>query len=302
MDLRELRYFVILAEERHFGRAAERLYVAQSGLSKTIRRAEGELGVALFARTRRHVELTTAGTTLLAHARDVMGAFENVERTAAAARGGTVGTLSLATSPVARYNIVAPILQRFTASSPDVQLNRREQLAAELVEDVRTGVVDIGISFCTPGRGGLLYEPLRDVGLRVLVASSHPLANRDRVGLQELRGEHFLMSAPGALARYARAFKAAGFEPRPTADVPEYDEDLNRVRRSEGIVLSPRTFLADPPPGITILELDPPATISVGLVRRAGEPSALLARFIELARQVRAEQGWITTPDDISNH
>jgi DNA-binding transcriptional LysR family regulator len=295
MDLRELRYFVVLAEERHFGRAAERLYVAQSGLSKTIRRAEAELDVELFARTRRHVELTAAGATLLAYAHDVIGAFEKVESTAAAARSGMVGRLSLASSPVARYNLVAPILERFTASSPDVHLWRREQLADAIFEDLLAGVLDVGITFCTPCPEGLLCEPLRDVELRVLLSSSHPLAGRGPVELQELRAERFLMSAPGALARYAHAFEAAGFEPQPTADFREFDEDLNRVRRGEGVVLSPRTFLADPPPGITILELEPTPTISLGLIRRAGKPSTLLRHFMTVARNLATEQGWSNT-------
>jgi DNA-binding transcriptional LysR family regulator len=297
MDLRELRYFVVLAEERHFGRAAERLYVAQSGLSKTIRRAEAELDVELFARTRRHVELTAAGATLLAHAGDVIGAFEKVERTAAAARLGVVGTLSLASSPVARYNVVAPILERFTASSPDVHLTRREQLAGELVEDLLAGILAVGITFCTR-HDDLLYEHLRDVELRVLLSRDHPLAGRRRVKLQELHAERFLMSAPGALTRYAHAFEAAGFEPEPTAEFPGFDEDLNRVRRAEGVVLSPRTFLADPPPGIAILELDQPPTVSLGLLHRSGEPSTLLAHFIKLAGEVATEQGWAGTTSD----
>lgn len=105
MDLRELRYFVALAEEQHFGRAAERLYIAQSGLSRAIQRAEEELGVELFTRTRRHVELTAAGAALLERTRDVLSSFEEVRSIAEAARAGMVGTLTAATSPAARYQV-----------------------------------------------------------------------------------------------------------------------------------------------------------------------------------------------------
>lgn len=298
MDLRELRYFVALAEERHFGRAAERLYIAQSGLSKAIRRAEDDLGVALFERTHRNVALTAAGQALLERAYDVLGAFEEVRATAEAARIGMAGVLSLASSPGARYNLAAPILERFAETCPQVRVVRREQLAAEILEELLAGTLDVGIAFCAPPREGLHYEPLLDVELRVLLASSHPLATRGTVALSELRSARFLIPAAesptwGTAMRLAPFFGAAGFEPEYVPSAVAYDEDLHGVRRGEGVVLSTRTFLGDPPSGIVALDLEPPATLPVGIVRRAGEaPSAILIRFIELARGVAAEQDW----------
>jgi DNA-binding transcriptional LysR family regulator len=301
MDLRELRYFVALAEERHFGRAAERLYIAQSGLSKAISRAEQELGVELFARTRRHVELTAAGEALLERAYDVLKAFEEVRATAESARMGLAGKLSLATSPVARYHLAPAILDRFAAACPEVHIVRREQLAGEVIEEILAGTLDVGIAFCAPRHERLRYEPLKDVELRVLLASSHPLAARGRVALSELRSERFLIAAEspiaGAAARLEPFFEVAGFEPQYVRSTVAYDEDLQGVLRGEGVVLSARTFLGDPPPGIVALGLEPHATLPLGLVRRAREaPSAILLRFVELAREVAAEQGWQTAP------
>ena len=152
MDLRELRYFVVLAEVRHFGRAAERLYMAQSGLSKAIRRAEAELGVALFTRSSHHVELTAAGSALLERAPEVLSTFATVQATADAARSGMVGALSLALSPAGRYRVAPAILERFTSAYPDVHLTRREQLAGEAVEDLLAGTLDVGVIFCAPSR------------------------------------------------------------------------------------------------------------------------------------------------------
>ncbi len=301
MDLRELRYFVVLAEERHFGRAAERLYIAQSGLSKAISRAEEELGVALFARTRRQVELTAAGEALLERAHDVLHAFDEVRATAEAARMGLAGTLSLATSPVARYHVAPAILDRFTEACPEVRLVRREQLTGEILEDILAGTLDVGIAFCTPRHESLRYEPLKDVELRVLMASSHPLAARGRVALSELRSERFLIAAEspasGATARLEPFFRAAGFEPEYVQSTVAYDEDLHEVRRGDGVELSARAFLGDPPSGIVALGLRPPAALPLGLLRRAREaPSAILVRFTLLAREVAAEQGWKTAP------
>jgi DNA-binding transcriptional LysR family regulator len=295
MDLRELRYFVALAEERHFGRAAERLYIAQSGLSRAIKRAEEELGVTLFSRTRRQVELTTAGVALFERAHDVLRSFEEVQATAEAARDGMVGTLSVATSPVARYQVAPPILTRFTSTYPDVRLTRREQLAGEIVKDLLAGALDVGIAFCAPLREGLERKALQDVELRVLVSSSHPLARRGHVALSELRSERFLIQAEilatGSTDRAKPLFRAAGFQPTYVQYV-DHDEDFHGVRRGDGVMLSARTFLGDGPPGITVLQLEPRATLPLELVSRTGEPSALVAHFIELARLVGAEQGW----------
>ena len=296
MDLRELRYFVALAEEQHFGRAAERLYIAQSGLSRAIQRAEEELGVELFTRTRRHVELTAAGAALLERTRDVLSSFEEVRSIAEAARAGMVGTLTAATSPAARYQVAPPILKCFASSCADVRLIHREQLAGEIVEDLLTGAVDVGIAFCAPLRDGLEYELLRDVELRVLVSSSHPLAGRGRVALSELRDERFLIPAEvlasGSAARVETIFHVAGFQPRYVQHIVDHDEDLHGVSRGEGVVLSGRTFLGDFPPGIAVLQLEPRATLPLELVRRAGELPPIQARFIEIARQASAERGW----------
>lgn len=293
MDFRELRYFVALAEEQHFGRAAERLFIAQSGLSRAIRRSEDELGVTLFARTRRHVELTAAGAALLERAYDALSSFDEVRSTAEAARGGMVGTLTVATSPVARYQ-TAPIFGRFASRCAGVHLIHREQLAGEIVKDLLADALDVGIAFCTPLHTGLVVEPLRDVELRVLISSSHPLAARGRIALAELRDEHFLIQtevlASGSAARVQSIFRAAGFQPRYVQQVGAHDEDFQGVSRGEGVVLSGRTFLGDCPPGISVLQLQPRTTLPLELVRRAGESSAIQARFIEIVRQAAHEQ------------
>jgi DNA-binding transcriptional LysR family regulator len=313
----------VLAEERHFARAAERLFIAPSGLSKAISRAEEGLGVELFARSSRRVDLTPAGEALLERVHDVLGAFDAVRATAEAARAGMVGTLSIATSPVARYHVAPPILERFTEECPAVRLVRREQLAGEIVDDLLAGALDAGIAYCAPPRDGLRYEPLHDMELRVLLSSAHPLAACGRVTLWELRHEHFLipaqMLACGSAARVEPIFRAAGFEPDYLTDTLVYDEDLHGVRSRAGIVLSARTFLGPPPPGIAVLALDPPAFLPLELVRREpqggraergeedgdgdGEgdveredgPSPIVRRLIEIARLVGAEQGWRVT-------
>ncbi|HST54728.1 MAG TPA: LysR substrate-binding domain-containing protein [Solirubrobacteraceae bacterium] len=296
MELRELRYFVTLAEERHFGRAAERLYIAQSGLSKAIKRVERELGVDLFERAHRNVELTDAGVTLLTRASDVLGRFDEVFAIADAARMGLVGTLTVAVTPVARHHTAPLIMQRFEADHPDVFLVRREQLGNAMVADVASGYLDAGIAYCPEVRDDLLYEPIKDIELRVLIDSNHPLARRPAVALPELRAEHFLIppeSVSSALpARLSELCSAAGFVPHYLHEMMDYDEDLNAVRQGRGVMLSARSFLGHPPPGVSVLTVKPHVTLPLELIRRAEQPSPILARFLASMREVCAQQGW----------
>lgn len=231
----------------------------------------------------------------------MLEAFDEVRDTAEAARMGLVGKLLLATSPVARYHLAPAILERFVETCPEVHLVRREQRTGEILEELLAGTLDVGIALCAPRHEQLRYEPLRDVELRVLLAQTHPLATRGRLALRELRSERFLITAEspvaGTTARLQPLFGAAGFEPQYVQSTVAYDEDLHGVLRGEGVVLSARTFLGDPPSGIVALGLEPPATLPLGLIRRAREaPSAIVTRFVELAREVAAEQGWMAAP------
>jgi DNA-binding transcriptional LysR family regulator len=304
VDVRELRYFVALAEERHFGRAAERLYIAQSGLSRAIRRAEDELGIALFARNRRHVELTEAGAALLERAYGVLSDFEEVQAIAEAARGGLVGTLSLAISPAARYGVVPELLRDFADAFPDVRIVRREQLGAAIAEELLAGTLDLGIACGAPEREGLRRERLSRRELRLLVPVGDPLCGAGRgVALPRLGAGRLLLDAELAeLGSAACATQGMALAPQPApcpapatalvrnAVVVDYDEGLRRVLRDEGALLSARTFLGGAPRGVSALGLDPPLTMALELVARAGEPTPVVTRFADLARRVTARQ------------
>ncbi|HVR05811.1 MAG TPA: LysR family transcriptional regulator, partial [Solirubrobacteraceae bacterium] len=260
MDLRELRYFVALAEERHFGRAAERLYIAQSGLSRAIQRSEDELGVALFARNRRHVELTQAGSALLERAYGVLSDFAEVQAVADATRRGLLGTVALANSPAARYELMPELLRAFADALPDVRVTRREQLGAAIAEGLVADELDVAIACGVPARAGLRRETLRDVELHLLLPAGHPLARRGRVAPVRLAGERVLLDAELAAAppaQIARLYGARGL------DVADHDEGLQHVRSGGHALLSARGFLGGPPDGVAALGLAPPARVAL---------------------------------------
>jgi DNA-binding transcriptional LysR family regulator len=297
VDLRGLQYFVVLAEELNFGRAAERLYLDRSGLSRAVRRLEESLGVELLSRDAGELELTPAGATLLEHARDVLRAFDRIRVVADAAHTGVTGVLTVSTCPLVRYQLISPILKRFALACPEVHVVRREQLSASIVEDVLMGVLDVGVAVYVSDASGLAREPLKDLELHVLVASSHPLAARDRVTLAELRRER-LLNAPLGFDDHQSANGESAFDAGELAslyahETLAYDEDLSGVRNGDGLLLSARTFPGGPPPGVAVLGIDPVSTLRVELISREDEPAPTVARFLELARQTSGELSWM---------
>ncbi|HEY1689008.1 MAG TPA: LysR substrate-binding domain-containing protein [Solirubrobacteraceae bacterium] len=294
VDLRELYYFMVLAEELNFARAANRLYLDRSGLSKAMQRVESSLGVSLITRDEGHLKLTAAGVALNERGEEVLDAFERLKTIAAAVHSGATGALAVGTSPGARHHLVSPIMRRFARSSPEVHIVRREQVATDIAEDLLHGTLDVGIAAGVPAVDGLARETLRQMELHALVASSHPLAKHSSIELADLRGERLLLSSEEARGGWLREiFASAGFLPEFVHDVMDYDEDLHGVRRGDCVRLSVRTFAHAPPPDVVVLALEPKVKLPVEIVWRAQEPPPTLMRFVALARQTAVELGWV---------
>lgn len=293
VEARELRYFLALAEELHFGQAAHRLSIAAPALSRAIRKIEEDLGVSLFLRDTHGVELTEAGQALLGGARNAIASLD--EALAAAREAGRldlVGLVNVGVSPLIRHRLGPAIFERFAALCPAVQTARREELSGPLVEELRARQIDVALAFCPPRHDDLVYEPIRDAELAILIASCHPLAGRAVVNLAELRDEPLLVpsaaAAPDVRRRFAELFATAGFQPHYSPREIDYDEELAAVREGSGIAVISRFFLEATPAGIALLTPDPPLSLDFELVRRAEPPSPELARFIEVVEEVGA--------------
>jgi DNA-binding transcriptional LysR family regulator len=294
VEARELRYFLAVAEELHFGRAARRLSIAASALSRAVRKTETDLGVALFLRDTHGVELTEAGRALVGSARNALASLDGA--LAAAREAGRLeleGVVNVGVSPLLRHRLGPEIFERFAAHCPAVRIARREELSGPLVEELRARRIDIALGFCPPRHDGLLYEPIRDAELALLIASSHPLAGRSCVGLSELREVPLLVpsatAAPDVRRRFAELFATAGFQPCYSPRDIDHDEELAAIREGYGAALISRFFLASVPGGLALLRIDPPLRLDFELVRRAERPSPELARFIETVREVGAQ-------------
>jgi DNA-binding transcriptional LysR family regulator len=276
-DPRLLRPFVALADELHFGRAAERLHVTQPALSQQIARLERQLGVRLFDRTRTRVELTEAGAAMLAPARTAVEATSAAVEVARSHAVGEAGELRLGLSPGAHY-VAQPLLAEFARQRPNVRVRASQDNSGALAEQVASGRLELALGFCTEPRDGIVCEWLRDEPAVVAVAATHALAARDRVALAELAGETFALVDARDGAGYNRAVgdlcRAAGFEPRTRAD-PQGPMAWETAVRSEGCVgLTTRSSSPSTARDVRLLELDPPASFPLELVRPAAPETA----------------------------
>ena len=194
MELRHLRYFVAVAEERHFGRAAERLHIAQPPLSQQIRRLETELGVTLLHRTTRSVEVAPAGEVLLARAKEVLAAVDDaVEDTRRAARG-EFGRLAIGFTGSATYALLPRLAAALRSALPGVVLDLRgELLTPAQVARLLDGSLDLGVLRPPVRERALCVEVVRSDPLIAVLPEGHRLAAADAVPLEELADEPFVV-------------------------------------------------------------------------------------------------------------
>src|SRR4051794_28126594 len=204
MELRHLRYFVAIAEERSFTRAAERLWVAQPGLSTQIRRLESELGVRLLERHTRGVDLTEAGELFLERARTALAAADVARSTGRDVKEGLVGSLRLGIVTGAGWPGTAALLGHFGRERPAVELTVVESFGGTLLRDLRDGRLDAMIAPTELGSAELRRVRLGRERWRVLAGRGHRLAGDGPVGAPELAGQRFVVTGQRDGAGYDR--------------------------------------------------------------------------------------------------
>ena len=292
MELRQLRYLVALAEERHFTRAAAREHVAQPALSQQIRRLEAEVGLALVERTTRRVALTEAGERLVARARRVLAELDDAQAELQMLAGVQGGRLSVGALHTMGPVDLSLLLASFHRNHPAVELTVREQSSEELAEMLRDDVVDLAFLSVTERiqSRGLELHPLVTEELVAVLARHHPLARRDDVRLAELAGESFISFRPGSRLRELLESAAAGvgFEPRVALESNESRRIRSLVSSGLGVAILPRSDAANPGAPVAVAHLVEPAlTRDVTLAWRKGRrPSPAATAFLALTRRI----------------
>ena len=289
MELRHLRYFVAIAEERSFTRAAERLWIAQPGLSSQTRRLEAELGVTLLQRHSRGVDLTEAGALFLERARAVLAAADAAASVGRDLRDGVAGSARVALATSTRWPRSAAMLERFARAHAHVEVTVVEGHGGTLWRDLRDGRLDALIAPATFASPDLCRAALGHAPWVVLVGAAHRLAGSDPLRARDLHGERIAVSAHRDGAGYDRAVGelladlgvSAVLErgaPGPAID--------RSVARCDAVVL---TTGADAlAPGVVARPLDPERALAFQLLWRDETPSPALHELIRVARETAA--------------
>ena len=303
MELRHLRYFVVVAEELNFTRAAERLHIAQPPLSQQIRALEEQLGVALFERSKRRVALTDAGERYLLHVRRILAEVEQAADDARRAARGEVGERRVGcTSSLPFTSLLPGLISDYRRHYPQVHLTLREMFTAHQFAALREDRLDVGfVRF--HGQENPPDLQLREIHrdpLRLVINARHPLASQPRASLEQLRDESFIIYPEGAgtglNVQVRQLCLAAGFEPRIVQEAREATTQIGLVAAGLGVAVLPSPLECVQMKGVRYVPLDDEgAYLSLGLATRPGVPSPLLAGFLERLREL--ESGLISTAD-----
>jgi DNA-binding transcriptional LysR family regulator len=295
VDLRQLRYFVTVAEELHFSRAAARLHLAQSALSSQIRQLERELGGPLLVRSTRRVSLTPAGEALLADGRAILSAVDHaVDRAAALARGGQASIVIGSLGP-APGELLAPLLARFGTRHPDVRVELRAFDFNDTVEGLRSGRADLAFLYAPLHEPDLVLAPLISEPRVVVLPRGHRLAGRDGVRPADLEGEIFVTqpdTAPQEWRDFWMLVDELGYRPPVSPYVGEkLEEWLHLIGRGEGVDTCPAIiarYYAWPEVVFVPLLDAPPSTMVLAHLRDTTHP--LTGELVDLAVEVAGPQ------------
>ena len=291
MELRHLRYFVAVAEELHFGRAAERLHVSQPPLSQQIKQLEEEVAVRLFDRTKRWVRLTSGGRQFLEQARQVLAQADSAVIAARRAMGGECDHLSVACAPWAKLMAVPHILRTFSRLQPAIHIDIQTLDSVRQVRAIRTRSVDVG--FMCPGsrEGDIQMEALIARPLVVALPSNHRLAARGRLSPRDLAGESYVMLAPDVAPVYAEIvteyWEKTGVTMRERLKVDQPHAVIDLVAAGTGFALVPSSVQEYEKKRIVCRRLDPaPPELGLSLAWARGVDSPAINALLEAARQV----------------
>ncbi|WP_396453034.1 LysR substrate-binding domain-containing protein, partial [Actinomadura sp.] len=264
MDLRRLRYFIAVAEELHFGRAAERLNMAQPPLSQAIRRLEAELGVTLLHRSTRRVDLTDAGRAYLVRARKILGEVDEAAHEARRVAAGAVGHLAIGCVGSATYSLLPAISRGLSMELPGVDFSfRGEMLAPDQATALRTGEIDLALLRPPSADPSLTVLPLRRDRLVVAVPADHRLAALPQLAVTDLAGAGLIVhSADRRSVMYdvvVGLFRDAGAEPRIRHEVGETSTLITLVAGGLGVAVVPEPVTALALEGVAYRPLASPA-------------------------------------------
>jgi DNA-binding transcriptional LysR family regulator len=290
-ELRHLRYFLAVAEELHFGRAARRLGMAQPPLSQQIAALERILEVQLFSRSSRQVRLTPAGVALLPEARRILGLALRAAAVAGAAARGETGVLTVGMSASSSFGLVPPLLREFRSRHPTVEVVLRDGIADTHLSELATGVLDVALVRGPYETARFRVETVQREPVMAVVPADHALAGRTDVLWGELKSERFVLfprsAAPPLFDAIIASCSAAGFVPEVAHETSQWLTVSALVAAGVGVGFAPASAAAVQIRGVEFVGLSGGSTVTeLSAVWRPDDLSPLPERFVAAARSL----------------
>lgn len=305
IELRQLRYFSIVARELHFRRAAELAFVTQPALSQQIAKLEQTVGVELLRRDRRGVELTPAGAVL----RDELDRmFAQMDRALRLTReAGQYRRCAIAIGLVEYTNLafIPPALIRLQALYPNIRVLRHEMHSVLQMEALHKRTIDVGFGVQVaplPGDGSLRGQPIFDSGWSLLLRADDPLAARASLAVDDLRGQRLIMFERRVNAdlydRMVDSCRAHGFTPNFVYETAQAQMGMSLVSQGMGAMVGASYVFSAPPAGLVVRPVENMGPLQVQVFSRSAEDNPLILEFIDLvAAEARRNQVGLAGPD-----
>lgn len=297
MEFRHLRCFLAVAEELHFARAAEKLHMEQSPLSRAIKELEEELCVQLFVRTSRCTRLTLAGKLFLEHVPRIFTSVEQARESVNAAANGFHGQLRIALSDGITPSRLPALLARCREEDPEIEIRLFDVPLAQQIKGLHDDLYDAGFSMAEDAGDGILVEPVWDDELMVAVPARHPVLSHKRIPLEEVLRYPLALGDPAFCEGHARQvdriLRQQVQEPLIAQRVATFDLMMALVSAGLALGLAGAAHIASSrEPNVVGRPLaGTPPMLTTYLLRRDGEPSQALARFIERLQSNGTSQG-----------
>lgn len=296
MELRHLRYFVIVAEEQNVTRAAARLHVSQPPLSRQIRDLEAELGVELFRRTAKSLALTEAGKIFLSEARAILLRVDQAVETIRTVANPRRETLHVGYAPSLTVRLLPRTLVIFERDHPGVRISLHDLSSEECIRRLSTGKIDLALTVrpSASRMRGLTFEKLAGYPLCCAVAASHPLAGKKEVALSDLKSERFIVYSRDDYPEYYDGLKALfrpfGFEPRVGEEYDAVTGLIAAVEAGQGIAIVPSSLACLTGQRLKLLPLKPKVPLFLVGAAMAKNKSKLAQDFVAAAKQAAKEK------------
>ncbi len=291
MELRQLKYFVAVAEERSFGRAAKRLHMSQPPLSTQIKDLENELGVTLLSRSTRRVDLTDSGRTFLSRAREILASVEEAGAEARGAGSGLRGRLEIGFVSSATLSLLPPALQRFRERFGGVELDLRELSSVEQVEALYEEGIRVGLVRLPMRAPGIKFEPILAEPLVVALPVGHPLEYSQKIPLDEVAGLPLIFFQrrlePGSHGQIVELLGRVGALPKVAQYSVHLQTVIGLVASGMGVAILAESARRLHREGVVYRPLDvPDASSWLGLARLEKDESPLVENFVQVVREV----------------